>query len=263
MITALRVAISTLGFAFGAGAQDTVAPQGLPSDRAAVPFGAGERADYQVKFGPFSVGRGTMDVVGLDTIRGREAWHILFRVRGGVPGFRVDDRMESWIDTRSLASLRFRQEMSEGSHQRERAFEIYPERREFVEGDKPPQPSVAEPLDDGSFLYFVRTIPLEVGKEYVFERYFRPDRNPVRIQVLRKERVRVPAGEFETIVIRPIIKARGVFSENGNAEIWLTDDPRRLMVQMKSQMKLGSLSLYLRSYTPPTTASDSASTPPR
>ena len=263
MITALRVALSTLGFAFSAGAQDTVAPQGLPSDRARVPFGTGEHADYQVKFGPFSVGRGTMDVIGLDTVRGREAWHILFRVRGGVPGFRVDDRMESWIDTRSLASLRFRQEMSEGSHQRERAFEIYPDRREFVEGDKPAQPSVAEPLDDGSFLYFVRTIPLEVGKEYVFERYFRPDRNPVRIQVLRKERIRVPAGEFETIVIRPIIKARGVFSENGKAEIWLTDDDSRLMVQMKSQMKLGSLSLFLRSYTPPTAAPDSASTPPR
>lgn len=260
-MTAFRVAISTLGFALTAGAQDTVAPQGPPGDRAVVPFGAGERADYQVKFGPFSVGRGTMDVIGLDTIRGRETWHILFRVRGGVPGFRVDDRMESWIDTRSLSSLRFRQEMSEGSHQRERAFEIFPERREFVEGDTPAQPSVAEPLDDGSFLYFVRTIPLEVGREYVFERYFRPDRNPVRIQVLRKERIRVPAGEFETIVIRPIIKARGVFSENGKAEIWLTDDDSRLMVQMKSQMKLGSLSLYLRSYTPPSAASDTASRP--
>lgn len=260
MINALRVAISTLAFAAGAGAQDTALVLQGASDRARVPFGAGEQADYQVKFGPFSVGRGTMDVVGLDTIRGRETWHILFRVRGGVPGYRVDDRMESWIDTRSLASLRFRQEMNEGSHERERSFEIYPERREFVENENPPQPSVAEPLDDGSFLYFVRTIPLEVGQEYVFERYFRPDRNPVRIQVLRKERIRVPAGEFETIVIRPIIKARGVFSENGRAEIWLTDDSTRLMVQMKSHMKLGSLSLFLRSYTPASSASPAGST---
>ena len=253
--------LSAVGFlAIGAAnlaAQDSVVSVSTPAvttPRAPVPFAVGERADYQVKFGFFSVGRGTMDVVGLDTVRGRETWHILFRIRGGVPGYRVDDRMESWMDTRTLASLRFKQDMNEGSRQRERNFEIFPGDR-FVEDNREPQPTVPTPLDDGSFLYFVRTIPLEVGKEYTFENYFRPDRNPVRIQVLRKERIRVPAGEFETIVIRPIIKARGVFSEDGRAEIWITDDDNRLMVQMKSHMKLGSLSLFLRSYTPGKTAS--------
>lgn len=257
MIQALRVLCSLVAFSVSAPAQDTVvAPVAVPPTRVVVPFAAGERADYQVKYGPFSVGRGTMDVVGLDTIRGRETWHILFRVRGGVPGFRVDDRMESWMDTQTLASLRFRQEMNEGSHERERNFEIYPD-SVFQEDTRDPQETVEFPLDDGSFLYFIRTIPLEVGKEYVFDRYFRPDRNPVRIQVLRKERVRVPAGTFETIVVRPIIKARGVFSENGHAEVWLTDDDKRLMVQMKSQLKFGSLNLYLRSFTPGKPPSDS------
>jgi hypothetical protein len=242
---------ATLLLAGSLPAQDSAAaaPAVVAPSRALVPFAPGEHADYQVKFGMFSVGRGSMDVIGLDTVRGRETWHILFRIRGGVPGYRVDDRMESWMDTQTLASLRFKQDMNEGSRERERNFEIYPGDR-FVEDNREPQPTVALPLDDGSFLYFVRTIPLEVGKEYVFEQYFRPDRNPVRIQVLRKERIKVPAGQFETIVIRPIIKARGVFSEDGRAEIWLTDDENRLMVQMKSHMKFGSLSLFLRSYTP-------------
>ena len=235
------------------------APVAAIQARVAVPFGYGERADYSVKYGPFGVGRASTEVFRLDTIRGRESWHILFHVRGGIPGFRVDDRMESWMDTGTLASLRFRQDMNEGSHERERVFEIYPDSGVYREDEKEPQPTVTLPLDDGSFLFFVRTIPLEVGSEYSFNRYFRPDRNPVRIQVLRKEKIRVPAGEFETVVIRPIIKARGVFSEGGRAEVWLTDDSRRLMVQMKTHMKLGSLSLYLRSYTPPKSLSDTTS----
>lgn len=243
-------------------AQDSVVaqPASAPAAhrRAAVPFGFGERADYGVKYGPFGVGRASTEVFRLDTLRGREAWHILFQVRGGVPGFRVEDRMESWMDTGTLASLRFRQDMNEGSHERERLFEIYPERGVFTEDQKEAQPTVKLPLDDGSFLYFIRTIPLEVGKEYAFDRYFRPDRNPVRIQVLRKEKISVPAGTFETIVIRPIIKARGVFSEGGRAEVWLTDDSRRLMVQMKTHMKLGSLSLFLRSFSPAKQLSDTA-----
>lgn len=251
--------LALVTMAASASGQDTTAAPvevKVPQVRAAVPFGVGERADYSVKFGPFSVGNGTMEVVGLDTIRGRETWHTLFRVRGGIPGFRVDDRMESWMDTQTLASLRHWQELDEGPNERERRFEIYPD-SVFVQNGQEPQPTVALPLDEGSFLFFVRTIPLEVGQEYPFDRYFRPDRNPVRFQVLRRDTIRVPAGTFATIVVRPIIKARGVFSENGRAEVWLTDDDRRIMVQLKSRTKLGSLSLFLKSYTPARVPADS------
>jgi hypothetical protein len=251
------VAVAFAGLTRLASAQDTLATDPIaPRSRVPVPFGTGERAEYSVKYGPFAVGAGIMEIVGLDTIRGRETWHTLFRIRGGIPGFRVDDRMESWMDTHTLASLRHWQELDEGPNERERRFEIYPE-SVFVQNGQEPQPTVPLPLDDGSFLYFLRTIPLEVGKEYSFDRYFRPDRNPVRFHVLRRERISVPAGTFETIVVRPIIKARGVFSENGRAEVWLTDDSRRIMVQLKSHMKLGSLSLFLKGYTPPRMSSDS------
>ena len=258
----LALAIAAALVAFGdARAQDSLArpvlvPEGKPA-RMPVPFAIGERSDYNVKFGIFSVGRGTTEVMRIDTIRGIEAWHLQYRVRGGVPGFRVDDRMESWLHTTTLASLRFLQDLREGSHDRETTFEIYPD-SVYVQDQREPQKTVGQPLDEGSFFFFVRTIPLEVGKEYVFDRYFRPDRNPVRIQVLRKETVEVPAGKFETIVVRPIFKSRGVFSEGGRAEVWLTDDSRRLMVQMKSHMKLGSLSLFLRSYTPGVVAVDTS-----
>jgi hypothetical protein len=103
-------------------------------------------------------------------------------------------------------------------------------------------------------MYFVRTIPLEIGQTYSFNRYFRPDRNPVQIRVLRKETVSVPAGKFETIVIQPVIKSKGIFSEKGHAEMWLTNDSRRLLVQMKTDLSIGSLNLYLRGYVPGTVA---------
>jgi len=42
-------------------------------------------------------------------------------------------------------------------------YEIFPERHSYRDGSQPEQPSVAEPLDDIAFLYFVRTQSLEVG----------------------------------------------------------------------------------------------------
>jgi hypothetical protein len=221
--------------------------------RAPVPFGPGERMEYDVRFGSIRVGNAHMEVVGLDNVRGRPAWHTAFWVQGGNFLYRVNDVYESWMDAETLSSLRFVQELEEGGKDTERRFEIYPERSVFVQTSKKPakeEKSVSQPLDDGSFLYFIRTIPLEVGQTYDFNRYFRPDRNPVRIRVLRKERVKVPAGTFNAIVIQPVIKTKGIFSENGHAEIWLSDDDRRIMLQLKSRLSFGSLNLFLKSYFP-------------
>ena len=256
-----RVALFATAVTATASAQDpqastAVAPSPVTVNgvkRAKVPFGVGERLEYDVRFGSLRVGNAHMEVVALDNLRGRPAWHTAFWVQGGNFLYRVNDVYESWMDTETLSSLRFVQDLEEGGKDTERRFEIYPERAVFVQTSKKPpteEPSVSQPLDDGSFLYFVRTIPLVVGQTYDFNRYFRPDRNPVRIRVLRKERIRVPAGTFDAIVIQPVIKTKGIFSENGHAEIWLSDDERHIMLQLKSKLSFGSLNLYLKSFFP-------------
>ena len=147
-----------------------------------VPFGVGERLEYDVKFGKLRVGSGSMEVAGVQEVRGRSTWHTIFQVRGGTFFYRVNDQYESWIDRHTGNSLRFRQDLNEGRRDIERAFEIYPERSVFQ--------------------------------------------------------------------VQPVIKTRGIFSENGHAEVWLSDDENRIMLQMKSGLSFGSLNLYLKSYRP-------------
>ncbi len=225
---------------------------------APVPFTVGERLQYDVKFSFKSVGTGVMEVKDIVDVRGRPSWYTSFTIKGGIPFFRVDDRMESWFDVFTLSSRRFHQRISEGGYKRTRHYEMYPERAVFREGDKEEEPSVNSPLDDGSFLYYVRTIPLEVGKTYEVPRYFNPAANPVRITVVRRETIKVPAGEFKTVVLRPTFQSRGLFSEDGKAEVWISDDEYRFMVQMKTNLKIGSINLYLEKFTLPP-----ASAPPR
>ena len=256
-----HIAILTVAAATSSWAQSTpIAPTPVPqtvvastAKRAKVPFGPGERLEYDVKFGALRVGSAHMEVVALDNLRGRAAWHTAFWVQGGTFLFRVNDVYESWMDAETLSSLRFVQNLEEGGKETERRFEIYPERAIFVQTSKKPpkeEKSVTQPLDDGSFVYFIRTLPLVVGQTYSFDRYFRPDRNPVRINVVRRERIKVPAGTFDAIVLQPMIKTKGIFSEDGHAEIWLSDDDRRIMLQLKSKLSFGSLNLYLKSYFP-------------
>lgn len=259
-VSSARVALGAAALLLGAGLATTAAqsPPGStdsPSDSGTavnledVPFGPGEHMSYMVKLGIFEVGEGYMSVQGLDTIRGHPTYHLTMYIAGGVPFYSMEDKFESWLDARTLVSRRFRQDQQEGDWTRYRQFEFFPEEARFERADNDETGDLPnrEPLDDISFVYFVRSLPLEVGETYTFNRYFKEDGNPVTIEVLRKDRIEVPAGKFETIVVKPIIKTDGLFSEGGRAEIHFTDDERRMLVYMKSRIPVvGNLTLHLK-----------------
>jgi hypothetical protein len=208
-------------------------------------FKVGERLVYQAKVNFIRAGSATMSVESVEPIRGRPAYHTVFDVRGKVLFYRVNDHYESWFDTTNLASLRMIQQIEQGDYSAARNYEFYPEKRIYVRNGEE-RPSVPEPLDEGSFIYFMRSIPLEVGRTYTFNRYYNLERNPVVIKVVRRERVKVPFGEFDAIVAQPVIKSRGLFSENGRAEVWFADDSTRRILQLKSKLSFGTLILELK-----------------
>lgn len=233
-----------LGAAPALGAQDATFVL-APTAR---PFSVGERLTYSVRVGPLGRGNAVAEIKSVDTIRGRSVYHSIFRITGSLLFFKVDDYYESWFDPNTLVSLRYHQNIDQGSYERLRKYEIFPERGVYMDSSKQQElATVGQPLDDGSFLYFLRTIPLEVGKTYTFDRYFKPDRNPVVVTVARRERIRVPAGEFDAVVLHPKIKAKGIFAEGAKAEVWIADDDGRMMLQMKTRLPFGSVTFQLRS----------------
>lgn len=211
------------------------------------PFAIGERLTYSVRVARLGRGTAVAEILSSEKIRGRTVYHTVFRINGSMLFFKVRDVYESWFDPNTLISLRYHQDIDQGTYERNRTYEIFPERGVYLDPQNVEVPTVEEPLDDGAFLYFLRTIPLEVGKTYSWNRYFKPDRNPVKVTVVRKERIRVPAGEFDAIVLQPSIKAKGIFAEGAHAEVWIADDDSRMMLQMKTRLPFGSVQFQLRS----------------
>ena len=221
-----------------------------------LPFAAGERAEYQVKLGAIPVGHGSMEIIGIEDVRGHPTYHVSLRLSGGIPLARVDDKLDSWIDVNGLFSRRFRQDVKEVRYRRYRVYDFFPETRSYRRADNDETGSIPtdRPLDDVAFLYYARTLPLQVGDEYTVPRYFQAEGNPVVIKVLRKETVTVPAGTFHTVVVRPIIRTKGLFGQGGEAEVYFSDDSRRIMVQLRSKVPVvGSLTMYLQTYRSGTT----------
>ena len=255
LLAAFLAGIAPLAAQTGSGAGD-----GDPFPHA-WPFRIGQEAEYAVTFGPVRFGRMHLRVEAQDTIRSTPAYRIAMEMRGSIPFYRMDDRSVSWLATEPYRTLRFEEIHRQGDYRRHQRWELDHEALtatredwdEEIQAYRPhrrqrdlPIPQGA--LDEISYLFLIRSLPFEVGRTYEFDRYFEEDGNPVIVEVLRRERVRVPAGTFETFVVRPTIQTDGLFGEEGQAEVFISDDDRRLIVQIKSRMRRGSVNMYLRDF---------------
>lgn len=225
----------------------------VPEDRyaARAPFGPGEHLVYKVKVGVFGVGEGFMAVVGVDEHEGNPVYRVEMGLEGNLGPAKVDDLYQTWFDVSTLQTWRYVRDINEVGYQSYRHWEFFPDRMRWERQDNDEEGDLgsALPLDEIAFIYYLRTLPLEVGKSYTMNRYFQEDGNPVTIKVLRKDQRETEGVLYNTIVVSPQIQTDGLFSEGGKAEIHVTDDERRIPVYVKSDIPgfPGSLTLHLRS----------------
>ncbi|HEY6872275.1 MAG TPA: DUF3108 domain-containing protein [Geobacteraceae bacterium] len=168
--------------------------------------------------------------------------------------FPVEDRVES-ILTRVPSPglglpLNFRMKVKEGHHRRDREI-IFDHARgkaryiNHLGGDKAEVEIGKNTYDPYSSFYYVRTLPLEVGKSVYVSILDNKELWKVEVQVLKKERLKTILGEVDTILIKPLMKSEGIFQRKGEIYIWLTDDARRIPVKMKTKVTIGSVTATL------------------
>jgi hypothetical protein len=212
---------------------------------------SGERASYELRLAGRGVGTGSLEVLGAEQVAGHNTLHTRLQVSGGVLFAKVNDTFDSWIDPNGLFSRKFIQDQKELTSKRYREYHLAPEAKTYRQADNGEEGTLptTEPLDDVSFLFYARTLPLRVGDVDTIPRYFKSGRDVI-LRVLRKERITVPAGTFETIVVQPTItNAGGLFGQGGQAEVYFSDDAARTLVMLKSKVPVvGSLSLHLKEF---------------
>ncbi len=220
---------------------------------APVPFGIGEELVYRASSTRFGkLGTGVMSVAGPEEVRGARTYLLRFDFRGKVGPAVVNDRTRSWLDPERMASLRYTKTERSPVTRRDEDVTMDPAARrwESARGGHGAMAS-AQPLDELSFLFFVRTLPLADGASYDLARHFDARRNPVRLRVVRRARVTVPAGSFDVVEVEMRVKDPGRFGGEGVIRMHLTDDARRIPVRIDSSMPfVGGVALSLESHTP-------------
>jgi hypothetical protein len=237
-----------LAAALAAAALAPAALAGQASATRPLPFAPGEACVYRAS-GPLGrIGSGTMSVADAGTTAGRRTWLLRFDFRGRMGPMTAEDHTRSWFDPRALASVRYskRERSPLTSTDQDVTMDLPAGRWREPDGRSGPLASEA-PLDELSFLYYLRTLPLAEGETHTLTRHYEVDRNPVGVRVVERRRLRVPAGEFHTVVVEMRVRDPERYGDTGLVRLYLSDDARRILVRMDSSVpRIGRVTLALQ-----------------
>lgn len=219
-----------------------------------LPFQVGEALVYRVhaqRFG--NVGEGKMWIEGPVTVRGRVTWLIRFDMNAGVGPVRARDRTSSWLDPRTMSIVRFEKEERHPLSRSKESVEIHADSGIWrdTEGPHGPLGSVL-PLDELSFMYFLRTLPLARDTVFTLDRHFDADRNPTIVRIVGTDTLETPAGIFRTRVIEMEVRDPKRYQGTGIIRIHLSEADCHVPVRIESRMPiLGNTTLTLTGWSHP------------
>lgn len=218
---------------------------------AKVPWRIGEYFQFSIDWNGLNGGSSLMQVQNLQRVAGRRAYRIVSKTESNSfvsKFYKVRDRAESYIDAESLYTLRFIKHLREGGYKSDVDIRFDQENRKAIYSDGKTFDVAPGVHDVLSAFYFVRTRPLADGATMIVPTHDNKKSYEMEVRVHKRERIEVPAGKFNCVLVEPILKSEGVFKSKGSILVWLTDDERRMPVLVRTKVPVGSINVSLTDY---------------
>jgi hypothetical protein len=217
-----------------------------------LPFAVGERLEYTARAPHGLKGRATMRVEGPETVGGVATMVLRFDFSTKVGFVTIADHTTSWLDPLRFAAQRFDKREVRFMARHTEHVELDPASRDWkaADGRTGTSPS-AEPLDELSFIYWLRTVSLGPDETLTLERHFDPARNPTVIRSLGRGRVETPMGTFVTREVEMRVRDARNYQGEGVIRFSFSDDACRRPVRIESTIpEAGRVVMTLASASP-------------
>lgn len=202
-------------------------------DASARPFGPGETLEYKVSLGGLTgKGLGTLKVLRTAPIAGEPVELLQFDIDVRLGFQRLEHHARSWLSAARFASLRYEVTERNPFARSEEQVSISPDDRRWQAGPEAGVSPTSEPLDELSFIYFLRTLPLTPGS-YTFDRHYDARRNPVTVKILGHEEVSIGDRKFNAARIEMRVNDPKHFGGEAVLRFLLSDDPRRIPLRIE------------------------------
>lgn len=231
-----------------------VVATGAAAQEFSLPFQIGEALEYRVRVQRVgNVGHGRMWVEGPVVEDGRVTWRLRFDMQAGRGPIRAVDQTSSWIDPVRFATVRFEKVERHPLSRSVERVRIDTDSGRWIDSEGPTGELASPlPLDELSFLYFLRTLPLDADTTLTFDRHFDAERNPTIVRVIGRDTVQTPAGIFRTRVIEMEVRDPKRYKGTGTIRVHLNEGDCRVPVRIESRMPvLGATVLTLTGWSHP------------
>jgi len=215
-----------------------------------LPFAPGEKFEYSGRVHVGVAGRGTLRVDGPSQLRGTTVWTLHSDMEGKLGFLKASNRAVSWIDPVHMSALRYTSRERHVLARHDDDISMFASDKRWTAEGGGEGPLVSDqPLDELSFLYFLRTLPLADEAELSVSRHFDAARNPTVVRVVGREEIEVGAGRFRAVVVEMRVRDARRYKGEGVIRIHLSDDACRLILRLESDMPdAGKATLALASY---------------
>ncbi len=212
------------------------------------PFQVGERLIYEVSWLNLPAAIAVMEVAKMDGPK-EQAVAKLVGTAQSTPMitkfFPVDNRVESELDLETLTPehMTFRRREGKKKEDIEYVFHHKEGMVTALRGGTTESLSIpAGTQDIMSCLYYTRTmLPPTPGASLKMNVYHDKKNRPVEVRVEAIETIEGTWGKAETIRVLVIMPFQGLFMNQGNIRVWVTNDERKTPVRMKAKVVLGSI----------------------
>jgi len=212
-------------------------------------FKVGEKLTFIIRYGIIKAGSSTMAIPEIVYRKGNECFKIQTEARSSSffsAFFKVRDQVVSYMDKDGLYTWGFEKHLREGNYKSDRYVD-YDQVNGWAVTNKKDSLRIPPCVQDIlTTFYYIRTQKLEVGKSLFLDNHADRKLYPLEVKVHKKERIGVKAGTFDCVVVEPILRASGIFKSKGRLLVWLTDDKRKIPVQMKSKIIIGYITAELK-----------------
>jgi hypothetical protein len=220
-----------------------------PSPHAASrPFAVGERFTYALSWLGIRAGTAVLEVAEASPIQGRAALRFLTTATSSpvvTKFYPVDNRVESLVDAEQLLPYRMWFRRREGK--RHNDFDVtFDHAKGLVtatkDGVTDQLPLPPQTFDSISCLYYVRNLPsLAPGLSMMFNVHHDKKTYKLEVRVEGVEKITGPWGTVEAVRVLAIMPFQGIFLNQGNIQVWITNDAKRVPVMMKARVIIGSV----------------------